>query len=44
MGISYPPLEILVRKQWNTTFGIRDECTLISPELKTQGFYAAFYK
>lgn len=32
------------KRQQNITYGIRGKLTLISPGLKTQGFYAAFYK
>lgn len=33
--------EMLVKKLLNITYGIRVKLTLISPELKTQGFYAS---
>jgi hypothetical protein len=34
-------LEMLVKRQPNIRYGIRVKLTLISPELKTQGFYAS---
>ncbi len=34
-------LEMLVKRQQNIIYGIRVKLTLISPELKTQGFYAS---
>lgn len=38
------PSEMLVKKLPNIIYGIRVKLTLVSPELKTQGFYASFYK
>jgi len=35
---------MLVKKQPNIIYGIRLKLTLISPELKTQGFYASSHK
>ena len=33
--------EMLVKKPPNIIYGIRVKLTLVSPELKTQGFYAS---
>jgi hypothetical protein len=38
------PSEMLVKKLPNIIYGIRVKLTLVSPQLKTQGFYASFYK
>jgi putative transposase len=41
MDILLLQLEMLVKRQPNIIYGIRVKLTLISPELKTQGFYAS---